>query len=135
MLIGGVNKLLIAFLILIPTQFIAQNVLAGDAPVELEKLLRELPKRLQEECDNPSRILAEVKIRKWERKYKEIGRELELTMADRQVIYEAMKDQCINVKLVLVLREIKPAVPLSEWSRLGGDLEIERRLLQIEKTL
>ena len=135
MLIGGVNKLLIAFLVLFPTQFIAQNVLAEDNPVEFEKILRELPNRLQEECDNPSRVLAEVKIRKWERKYKEAGRKLELTMADRQVIYEAMKDQCINVKLVLVLRVIKPTVPLSEWSRLGGDLEIERRLLQIEKTL
>lgn len=137
MLIGGIDKLLIAFLILLSTQFITQNALAEDSAVDPERLLRELPKRLQEECEDPAKVLAEVKIRNWERKFREMGSEKgrEFTMADRQVVYEAMKDQCINIKIVVTLRMLKPLVPLADWTRLGGDLQIEQRLLQIEKTL
>lgn len=108
---------------------VSASTLAQPSAFDIDKLIKELP----EQCEEPSSVLAEVRLRKWEKRAKEIGQPI--TTEQRSAIFAAMRDQCVAVQMVLVLRTLRSTIPLVEWSKMNGDAQIESLLVQIEKTL
>lgn len=105
------------------------NAIAQSSNLDIDKLTKELPKQ----CEEPSSVLAEVRLRKWEKRSKEIGQPI--SNEQRNAVYAAMQDQCVAVNLVLILRTLRSIVSIVEWSKMNGDTQIESLLARIEKTL
>ena len=108
---------------------VSASALAQPSTFDIDKLVKELPKR----CEEQSSVLAEVGLRKWEKRANEIGQPI--TAEQRSATFAAMQDQCVAVQMVLVLRTLRSTIPLVEWSKMNGDAQIESLLARIEKTL
>ena len=102
---------------------------AQGLPLDIPSLMKELPKQ----CEEPSRILAEARFSKWQKKAIDISRPL--SEADKQAIYAVMKDQCVSVQLVILLRTLKSTISASEWIKLGGEVQLRELLVRIERTM
>lgn len=111
--------------------FVATSSLAccQDFDADVAKMTREIPAQ----CEKPAAILAEAKLRKWTAKAKELGRTV--SDEDRQAVFSVMKDQCVSVQLILVLRALKATISASDWAKLKGDEQIESLMLRVGRTM
>jgi hypothetical protein len=100
-----------------------------DLLLDADKLVKDLPGQ----CEEPSRILADAKLNKWEKRAKEMSRPV--TEAQKQAVYAVMRDQCVSVQLVMLLRTLKSTMPAADWAKTGGDAKIAMLLARIEKSL
>lgn len=124
------NPLKTLFLVALSANaLLSTNVLAQPSSFDIDKLMKELPKR----CEEPSSVLAEVRLRRWDKRANEIAQPV--TSEQRSSVYAAMREQCVSVQLVLILRTLRSTIPMVEWSRMNGDAQIESLLSRIDKTL
>lgn len=97
--------------------------------LDVDKLIKALPK----ECEEASSVLAEARLRKWEKRAKEISQPI--TGEQRAAVYGVMRDQCVAVQMVLILRNLRSSISIVDWSKMNGDAQIEELLARIERTL
>ena len=93
----------------------------------------EITKAIAKECEDVASVIAEVRLRKWDERSKEIGRPI--SQEQRDLVHSVMRDQCVSTRLVVVLRMLRAGISAPEWSKLRGDAQIEELLRRIEKLL
>jgi hypothetical protein len=118
------NAILVAL-----SALLSANAHAQTSILDTEKIIKALPKQ----CEEPSSVLAEVRLRKWAKRSKEISQPI--TDEQRAAVFAVMRDQCVAVQMVLILRTLRSSIPMVEWSKINGDGQIEELLARIERTL
>ena len=103
------------------------------ADQENEVALAKYFQQISKDCEEYSLILAEVRVRKIDKALRAKG--LSITDEQRFSIFAVTKDQCVSVKLVSLLREIRTAAPESAWKRSNSEDKINELLSRIERSL
>lgn len=92
-----------------------------------------LIKQLPQECEEPARVLAEARLSKWRKTGKDVEKPFDGNAF--QTVAVVMKQQCVSVQTVVLLRMVKSMIPAADAVRLNLDAEIDKHMAIIERTL